>query len=57
MASGYEKADCGIDPNSGWAAPTRRHGRVVTAIIWVTLMTGWFFTSPTAAVIRNTLDL
>lgn len=22
MASGYEKADCGVDPNEGWGRPS-----------------------------------
>lgn len=22
MASGYEKADCGVDPNTGWRKPS-----------------------------------
>ena len=24
MASGYEKAACGVDPNKGWGKPSRR---------------------------------
>jgi hypothetical protein len=32
MASGYEKAACGVDPNKGWGKPSRRE-RWFTALV------------------------
>lgn len=56
MASGYEKAECGQDPNNGWTTPKRRQGRITTAIIWSAAMVGWFFTSPTGSAIRTMIE-
>ena len=57
MASGYEKADCGINPNTGWDAPTARPSKVAPAIVWTAMMTAWLFTSPLGAAIRHAIDL
>lgn len=57
MASGYEKAECGQDPNNGWAAPTARPSKVAPAIVWTAMMTAWLFTSPLGAAIRHAIDL
>lgn len=42
MASGYEKAACGIDPNTGWGVPTRRDRwlTVLFVVIAVPLVRG-----------------
>ena len=37
MASGYEKAACGVDPNKGWGKPSRQE-RWLTALVPVTAM-------------------
>lgn len=60
MASGYEKAACGIDPNTGWgsrAPETSTLARARTFTLWLALTAGWFFTSPTGIALRQILDL
>lgn len=32
MASGYEKAACGVDPSTGWGKPSRRESWAMTAL-------------------------
>ena len=48
MASGYEKAACGVDPRNGWGKPSRREnailntigvlGGVVTVVVYVRVL-------------------
>ena len=60
MASGYEKAACGIDPNTGWNSPepdASPFARIRTFALWATLTVGWVLTSPTGIAIRQLLDL
>ena len=32
MASGYEKSDCGVAPNRGWARPTRFENHILLLV-------------------------
>jgi hypothetical protein len=43
MASGYEKAACGVDPNKGWGKPTRRDRwlSLLYLVIALPLLWGW----------------
>lgn len=34
MASGYEKADCGVDPNEGWGPPNPTADHVLTVAVF-----------------------
>lgn len=47
MASGYEKAACGIDPNTGWGKPRPVQSAILTcvAVIAALLHYGWLFWS------------
>ena len=36
MASGYEKAECGVDLNEGWGRPSR----VENAVQWIVVSAG-----------------
>lgn len=35
MASGYEKAACGVDPNEGWGRPSRLENAVQWIVVFL----------------------
>jgi len=41
MASGYEKADCGVDPNKGWGKPNRRDRWLSVLFLVIAVPMAW----------------
>ncbi len=36
MSSGYEKADCGVDPNEGWGpSPSKAETTIMAIVAWM----------------------
>lgn len=51
MASGYEKAECGVDPNEGWGRPSRVEN------IALSLVGGVFWLFATGSAVWSVLRL